>query len=254
MFKTVKWKLKEHRDLLKFGINHSYIRDTVSKKYRRKYYNDWLELPEKFVRSQGFQFTKNTPVQSLREIFIDEIYNVRGFTPEKGQLVIDVGANYGDSSIWWSKTFESKVIAFEPLPNLFEILEENIRMNRSDVIPYNIALGNGNVIIGKSDGIMISAGGNLKINSRKLDSYLFDKVDILKIDVEGFEFDVLKGSEETIVRFKPRIILETHSKALRKICHRFLISHGYILKKRGRTVFSESSGMDEVTNLFYSIQ
>jgi len=72
--------------------------------------------------------------------------------------------------------------------------------------------------------------------------------------VEGFEMDVLEGAENTIRQFKPRIIIETHSKDLRKRCHAFLSSLGYSLQVEGRTVTSKMPGMDRVTNLFYSFQ
>ena len=100
---------------------------------------------------------------------------------------------------------------------------------------------------------MFSSGGDIKIRSEKLDHYSFERVDLLKIDVEGFELDVLLGAENTIRQFKPRIIIETHSKELRKKCHVFLSSLGYSLKVKGRTVNIKKPGMDKITNLFYSV-
>ena len=120
--------------------------------------------------------------------------------------------------------------------NVFNVLEENIKLNDADVTAYNLAIGNGEEVSGSSDGNMFSYGGDLKIRSEKLDSYSFKRVDLLKIDVEGFELDVLLGAENTIRQFKPRIIIETHSKELRKKCHAFLSSLGYSLKVEGRTV------------------
>ena len=90
--------------------------------------------------------------------------------------------------------------------NVFNVLEENIKLNDVDVTAYNLALGNGEEISGSSDGIMFSSGGDIKIRSEKLDHYSFERVDLLKIDVEGFELDVLLGAENTIRQFKPRII------------------------------------------------
>lgn len=245
--------MREHSDLVRFGVIHNLLTDFISKRYRKASYNTWLEIPYKHTISKGFVFSKNTPANALREIFVDEIYNVIGFTPAAEQVVVDVGANYGDSAIWWSRTFKAKVIAFEPLNEVFNVLEENVRLNKAEVTTYNVALGNGDLISGSSDGNMLSAGGNLTMKAEKLDSYIFERVDLLKIDVEGFEVDVLKGAENTICRFKPRIIIETHSKELRKKCHEFLSSHGYTLTVEGRTVISKANGMNKITNLFYSV-
>ena len=253
MYNSLRWKLKEHSDLVEYGLKHSIVRDIFSKSYRRFQYKYWYEFPRLFAGLKGFSFTEKTPPYSLREIFIEEIYNVDGFKPESGQIVIDVGANYGDSSIWWAKTFSCKVIAFEPLVNVFNVLEENIKLNDANVSAYNLALGNGEEISGNSDGNMFCSGGDIKLKSEKLDSFSFERVDLLKIDVEGFEMEVLKGAENTIRQFKPRIIIETHSKELRKKCHAFLSSHGYSLKVEGRTVTTKSPGMDKITNLFYSV-
>jgi FkbM family methyltransferase len=252
MYGLMKWKLMQHSDFVKLGMNHNLFMEFLLREYRKSTYEKWRELPLIKAVSDGFIFSGSTPSIALREIFIEEIYNVDGFKPESGQMVIDIGANYGDSAIWWAKAFGTKVIAFEPLVNVFNALEENIKLNNVDVTAYNLALGNGEEISGSSDGNMFSSGGNIKLKSEKLDSFSFERVDLLKIDVEGFEMDVLLGAENTIRQFKPRIILETHSRELRKKCHAFLSSLGYSLKVEGRTVTIKSPGMDKITNLFYS--
>ena len=249
----IRWKLDEHSELIKFGSGHSLFLDFFSKDYRKKSFERWLKIFVESALSQGVSFTQNTPPLSLREIFTLGIYNIEGFIPEKGQLVLDVGANYGDSSIWWAKKFGAKVVAFEPLNDVFNELEKNIELNSVDVVAYNFAIGNGEEIAGKSKGRMFSAGGDLKIKTERLDDYSFDRVDLLKIDVEGFEHEVLKGAENTINKFKPRIIIETHSIALRRTCDQYLLNHGYSLRREGRTVTVKAPGMDRVTNLFYAI-
>ena len=163
-----------------------------------------------------------------------------------------MGANYGDTAIWWAKSYGSKVIAFEPLVDVYQELIENIKLNDVEVVAYNVAVGNGGEISGNSNGHMFSLGGDTKIKTVKLDDYSFNRVDLLKIDVEGFEIEVLQGAKITITRHRPKIIIETHSKNLRKVCHEFLSSLGYSLRLEGRTVVSKNPGMDRITNLFYT--
>ena len=252
MNRLLRWKLDEHSDLVKYGPGHSLLVDLVSKSYRRRSYKKWTGLILKSALYQGFSFTEQTPPVMLREIFLLGIYNVNGFTPEEGDVVVDIGANYGDSAIWWAKKFGAKVFAFEPLSEVFGELEKNIKLNAVDVDAFNVALGEGDEIAGHSIGGMFTVGGDLKIKTEKLDNYSFEHVDLLKIDVEGFEYKVLKGSENTISTFRPKIIIETHTHALRELCHSYLSEHGYHLKVEGRTVSTGIPGMDKVTNLFYT--
>ena len=252
MNRVLRWKLDEHSDLVKYGRGHSLLLDLVSISYRRRSYKKWVGLISESASSQGFSFTEKTPPVMLREIFLLGIYNVKGFTPENGDVVVDVGANYGDSAIWWARKFGVKVFAFEPLSDVFEEFEKNIKLNAVDVVAFNEALGEGEEITGHSVGGMFAIGGNSKVKTEKLDKYSFERVDLLKIDVEGFEYNVLKGAENTIRKFKPRIIIETHTHALRDLCHSYLSEHGYQLKVEGRTISTGIKGMDKVTNLFYS--
>ena len=250
--RVLRWKLDEHSDLSRYGSGHSIILDLFSTSYRKQSYANWIKTIVGTATSQGCYFTESTPPGLLREIFLLGVYNVDGFTPNNGQVVIDAGANYGDSAIWWSKKFGAKVFAFEPLSDVFSELQKNIKLNAVNVVAYNIALGQGEEVNGNTYGGMFSKGGNLKIKTERLDNYSFEKVDFLKIDVEGFEYEVLNGAEKTISKFKPRIIIETHTKYLRKICHRYLSDLGYSLKFEGRTISSDNKDMDKVTNLFYA--
>lgn len=248
----LRWKFEEHSYLVNSGLKHSLILDFFSKKYRKESYERLMNIFVQSAISQGCVFSPNTPALALREIFFLRIYDVQGFLPEKDHVVLDVGANYGDSSIWWAKKFGAKVIAFEPIPEIFFELEKNIRLNSVDVTAYNVAIGQGEEIYGKQSRGMLSTGSEKKIKTKKLDSYHFDRVDLLKIDVEGFEYEVLNGAKETIKKFKPKIIIETHSKYLRNICNSYLLNCGYTLKIEGRTEISKAPGMDHITNLFYA--
>ena len=72
----------------------------------------------------------------------------------------------------------------------------------------------------------------------------------IKIDVEGFEKTVLEGAQY-LLREKPRIIIETHSRLLRRACETFLIDYyGYTLKYVGRSVKGKG-WMDEISVLFF---
>jgi FkbM family methyltransferase len=143
---------------------------------------------------------------------------------KEGNTFIDVGANIGFLSLAGAAVVgkEGKVIAFEPQPETFQLLEENVKMNSFSQIQLNqFALGEeeGEAIIYSEEenrgGASITnkrseKGVSIQLN-RLDDIELGSKVDMIKIDVEGFEWEVLKGARQTILRDKPILIVEYSS-------------------------------------------
>ena len=203
----------------------------------------------------GLKFTENNDVS---EVFIDDIYSIyEDFIPKPGQTVIDIGAQYGDYAILCSKIYKAKVYTFEPLPQNFKEILKNIRLNglkKDSIKAFNVALGNANKIaIISYSGEMannINKGKKIKTTFRTLDSYNL-KADLLRIDVEGFEIEVLEGAIKTIKKYHPRIIIETHSRALEKQTKEFLSRLNYNLKHEGRSVYNVNKEFNKVTNLFF---
>lgn len=237
------------------GIKVSLLRYILSKRYRSKKKNERGGYYRKKAQDFGYLSTTNTPGTLFNEVLFDKIYEIAGFEPKKDDTVIDIGAYYGDSAIWWAKKFKVKVIAFEPLPGAFKELTQNLKLNHVEdrVTAYNLALGSGEKITGgMGKGTMFNyTDREQTLETKRLDDFKFEKVNIIKIDVEGFEYEVLKGAVNTIKRFHPKIILETHSVALRQKCGAILDDLGYKLAAEGRTVTLDQEGFDKVTNLFY---
>ena len=253
LFGSIRWKLDEFIILRKNGKRRNLFLEVLSRKYRKNTYEIYRILPLQIAESMGLKFSSEMNPMGLKEMFVDEAYKIPGFLPDKDDVVIDIGANVGDSALWWWVNFGSKVIAFEPLKKTFNILSENVELNRADIEVHNVALGNGSPIYGDSEGTMFSINGERSLETVRLDDLNLKKVDIVKIDVEGFELDVIHGAFNTLSKFKPKIIIETHSSRLRANCHEMLSKLGYELKVEGRTVISNTPGMDKVTNLFYSV-
>ena len=151
---------------------------------------------------------------------------------EHATTFVDVGANCGLYSILgplWNPNLQ--VIAFEPVPAIFEKLKKNLRLNQleSRVQCENIALssrsGRSTLFLPRHEGRDPETTGTLaaeswqaKKGSPQLDieTVRFDEyeerhplqVDLVKIDVEDFEADVLEGMQTTIRRDRPFIVCE----------------------------------------------
>ena len=184
-----------------------------------------------------------------------KMYVKQGFVPKENEIVFDVGAQYGDYSLVWEKHYKATVFAFELLVQNYTEMMFDLKLNNSRINAYRMAIGNGEKLDFETRGTMAvkSADGSSWITSVKLDDFVYRNQVIpnfIKIDVEGFELDVLEGAKETLSKYHPRIIIETHSRSLRKSCDKFLTNLDYGLWYKGRTV-KGSDWMDEVANLFY---
>ncbi len=148
---------------------------------------------------------------------LNEIEFVKKYL-KSGDTFIDVGANIGFYTLIASKLVENtgKVIAFEPTPQVFERLQENIFLNNfSNVETYNIGLSNRRSVL----PLNISNNGHdawnsfakleniessevIEVSVEKLDAFInrtnIRKIDLVKIDVEGWEKYVLEGSENLL--------------------------------------------------------
>ena len=131
---------------------------------------------------------------------------------------LDIGANVGGYSYYFSGKFEA-VDAFEPIEEITYRLKS---LKNRNVTTHDVALSNINghlkFYIPIRNGKIVPPLASLEkrgescderlVSVRRLDDYGFDDVDLIKIDVEGHEYDVLKGSAATIGKSLPILIVE----------------------------------------------
>jgi FkbM family methyltransferase len=137
-----------------------------------------------------------------------------------GRIAIDVGANKGVYSHLLAR-LAAQVQAFEPNPKLFRVLTRTLPAN---VVAHRMALsdreGMAELIIPRSSHGYSNqtaslnprkrneGAGIVAVPQRRLDSFGFNNVGFIKIDVEGFEQAVLEGARDTIMRERPVIQVE----------------------------------------------
>ena len=138
-----------------------------------------------------------------------------------GMTVVEVGANIGAHTLPLSHMAEpGAVLAFEPQRLVFQLLCANAALNsRANILPYAWAIGRTCGRIGvpllsptmaeNFGGLALEgAQGDEQVELRTIDSLALDRLDFLKIDVEGMEQDVLLGAADSIRRHRPIIYLE----------------------------------------------
>jgi FkbM family methyltransferase len=162
--------------------------------------------------------------------------------PEAGNVLIDVGAYVGAYTILGALAVgpRGKVVAMEPdVVNRLQ-LQNNLALNEISnciVIPNAAWSRSGKVGWQRgAEPVWHAIQEELKsgsVEAVRVDEVIseqaLDRVDWIKMDIEGAELEALKGAENTLARFKPRLFIEVHNttEAIRK----FLDSHGYRIER-----------------------
>jgi protein O-GlcNAc transferase len=218
-----------------------YMNRTKDNVYQIEYKNNSIKfyLPNLFQNIPYHIFrTKNFyEIDLLEDIFARNNDNM---------VIIDVGANIGNHSIYFAKVCKAeKVYSFEPQKSIYEIAKKNIELNNisSKVELINKALGSqsgkGNIEVvnssdlGCSKVVFNSINGEIAITT--LDEFIYTKnshIDLIKLDVEGMELEILKGSKGILEKFKPMLYIEAHTNHDFVNISTFLKQFGYIAISR----------------------
>jgi FkbM family methyltransferase len=182
----------------------------------------------------SFEFYCRNNKDDFKVMTIHEDEILEHFLPKDGDIVVDIGAHIGLYTIISSKRVgpNGKVVAIEADPGNFEILNRNIQLNKlNNVIALNYAAYSREeqklklyLLSGKSgftsyntilSNFVKSDEKFVEVNANTLDYLLhqngIDAVNWMKIDVEGAEFEVLKGATSTLSKSKDiALLIELH--------------------------------------------
>lgn len=155
-------------------------------------------------------------VYLLGESFLPERTLLRPLL-RAGAHVVDVGANVGYYLALWERYVGPSgfIDCIEPEPDNLEELRHNVNRNRLDNVRIaSVAAGgedgSGYLRPGINGTLVEPEEGVLSVPIRRLDSLIDGRVDLLKIDVEGYEGEVLKGAEGLLTRDRPALFIEVH--------------------------------------------
>lgn len=140
---------------------------------------------------------------------------------KRNWIVFDAGANIGYYTILFSRmATRGKVYAFEPVPTTFDMLVENLNHNKiKNAIPIKRAIG---IKIGRVRE-SIWRMWDIMMETDVYDFTTIDefcrknrikRLDCIKIDTDGFDFEIVQGAIDTLEKFNPWVILEIYAPTL----------------------------------------
>ncbi len=222
---------------------YSLIRDSITLDFRVLLIKEWsLRKKIVFILTKYFLLIKHFFKKFKlgedfvyfdgRKVFYDSKYGLAGYQRincshrklikdigniKDAELILDIGANVGFFSKLCRELFpKAKIYAFEPVPKTFSCLESNFKDDKNTEV-FNLALsdhlGSGKMTFSEESSAVssLSEKGNVDVEITTLDYFVkdknLDKVDILKVDTEGFESFVLEGAKNTLSKVK-YIIME----------------------------------------------
>ncbi len=241
--------------------------DEVTRKWLKKIHlwreyilknNKFIDDDESFLLQLGskvLRFNASSAFSSIevyQEIFKENgHFLASGFSGSDARVVFDIGANQGFYIMKLKENNpECKVIAIEPNPYEFGVLSENIKLNglnnvfleekalssfagmtSLEIIPQIGAIGGKTVMIPERPWIRDEFIQNVPVKTTTLnelfDKYSIQKADIVKIDVEGMEFEILEKSS-VFSRIK-KIVVEYHTREIREKIIDLLRSNDFFL-------------------------
>ncbi len=177
---------------------------------------------------QSYKFNVNTlyPIESA--IWLSGIYEVTTTkflrqVLREGDVFLDVGANCGAVTLVAASAIKNgKIYAFEPGNTIRSRLQANVDLNPSlksvvKVVPFGLGLETGKLLYYEDEnyrgnGALFDSLG-MPVDVITLDEWVsldkIDKIDAIKIDVEGMEYDVLLGGKSTLEKYHPLVYFET---------------------------------------------
>lgn len=185
---------------LKYGRKNRFVKKSVSL-FGKKF---WVVDTYSFI----WQF---------KEIFVDENYKFSQLSEKP--IIYDCGSNVGTSCLYFFRFYpSSKIYAFEPDPVIYSVLKQNINSYKTtNVLPHNSAvwIDNNGVQFtqqGADGSSIFSEGNKISVPSIRLKDFLEkeEQIDLLKIDIEGAEYEVIKDCKDSLGNVK-NIFVEYHS-------------------------------------------
>jgi len=219
-------KFVKYKDIRKFKKNYFYY---ILFRLCRKFLNNYIEIKIYNFKILASNKKNKASHAILKKCNFDdqhELKTIKKFSNKKKLFLLDCGCNYGFYSFYTaSLSTNNFVISFEASPKTAADFNKNLQLNNfENIILKNLAISdipNNKVSLNESlnDWESSLTHNNFEenelttINTTTIDTVLKEySIDnqflFIKLDIEGHEFQAIKGGENTISKYKPIIIIE----------------------------------------------
>ena len=173
------------------------------------YYKD---LPLPFYPKSALESLR---IYDIAHLLIGEYY-LEGFNPKDGEVILDCGGASGDTALFFSAFYpKSPIHVFECDPDSYKLLRKNIEANGLDsrVYAHNYGVADANKELYFENWQLVDTPSptSLRVKCLSLDSFIKDRgienLGLIKMDIEGGEQLALQGARESILRFKPKLMI-----------------------------------------------
>lgn len=177
------------------------------------------------------------------EIFWKQIYNQVPQNSPDIKIIVDLGANIGMASLYFSSRYpDAKIYGIEPDPQNFDLLLSNMahEISHSRFVPVKAAVSGhtGMAYIDKAPKAYNTKISTLPVSQTRvktisitdlLSEFDIANIDLLKIDIEGAEMEIFSGDVCFLERVT-NIVMECHSSSIKQQCEIVLAAHGFSVR------------------------
>ncbi|MBR4083450.1 MAG: FkbM family methyltransferase [Lachnospiraceae bacterium] len=220
----------------------------------------------KLIELRGNVFFEYDSIADFSVVFEELLLNEDYYfeSSRKAPLIIDAGANVGLAIYYFKLLYpDCRIIAFEPMPRLFDVIKRNIERNKwSNVEVYPYALSgeeNGSTIFyvqnsglagslekRNQEGVVSDEIQEIAVKTVRLSEYLHGTIDYLKMDIEGSETKVIEEIQDKLM-FVEHIFIEFHEGRLKE--HNSIADISTILEKAGFVINVSKSASSAKSSL-----
>lgn len=224
-------RLQDNLKILALGVCSPILKISPLSKYRHNILNKLARKTIIIVNDTRYVLPDYHSLHIINPHYENSVKALIKRKLKKGMVFIDLGAHIGLYTLLASKLVGSNglVVALEPHPENFAFLLINLKLNHCyNVIALNYAAYNDDkfvkLYVSSVSGwhsLKVKEGYHITVQARRIDTILNElairKVDFMKIDVEGAEYEVLEGAINTLRKYKPRMVIEVRYSNLGKV-------------------------------------